>query len=76
MTHTTNTSKKAIENSASTGEETNTEEGATTMPAGNAIPHNQALHSPFQYSGMVVPYVKGPKMDWTLDDALHSRFIS
>ena len=24
---------------------------------------------------MMVPYVKGPKMDWTIDDALHSRFI-
>ena len=24
---------------------------------------------------MMVPYVEGPKMDWTVDDALHSRFI-
>ena len=28
-----------------------------------------------QYSGMMVPYVDGLKMDWTADDALHSRFI-
>ena len=62
-----------MENSASTGEETHTEEGAT--PPGNAIPHNQAPHSPFQYSGIMVPYVEGLKMDWTVDDALHSRFI-
>ena len=32
-------------------------------------------HPHFQYSGMMVPYVDGPKMDWTIDDALHSRFI-
>ena len=62
-----------MENSASTGEETHTEEGATAT--GNAVPHNQAPHSPFQYSGMMVPYVKGSKMDWTVDDALLSRFI-
>ena len=24
---------------------------------------------------MMVPYVEGPKMDWTIDDALHSTFI-
>ena len=23
----------------------------------------------------MVPYVEGPKMDWTVDDVLHSRFI-
>ena len=23
---------------------------------------------------MMVPYVEGPKMDWTVEDALHSRF--
>ena len=75
MTCTTNTSKKVMENSASTGEETHTEEGATATPPGNEINHNQAPHSPFQYPGMMVPYVNGPKMDWTIDDALHSRFI-
>ena len=37
MTHTTNTSMKAMENSASTGEETHTDEGATAAPPGNAI---------------------------------------
>ena len=63
-----------MDNQASTKEETYTEEGATTPP-GNTIPHNQATHSPFPYSGMMVPYVEGPKMDWTVDDALHSRFI-
>ena len=75
MTHTTNTSKKAIGNSASTEEEPYTEEGATATPPGNTIPHNQAPNSPFPYSRMMVPYVEGPKMDWTVDDALHSRFI-
>ena len=75
MTHTTNTSKKAMENPASTGEETYTEEGATATPPGIEIPHNEAPHSPFQYSGMMVPYVKGLKMDWTIDDALHYRYI-
>ena len=64
-----------MENPASTGEETYTEEGATATPPGNAIPHNQAPHSPFQYSGMMVPYVEGPKMNWTVDDAPHTRFI-
>ena len=24
---------------------------------------------------MMVPYVEGPKLDWTIDGALHSRFI-
>ena len=75
MTHTTNTSKKAMENPASTEEETYTEEGATATPPGNEIPHNQAPHSPFPYSGILVPYVEDPKMDWTIDNALHSRFI-
>ena len=47
MTHTTNTSKKAMENPASTEKEIYTEEGATATPPGNEIPHNQAPHSPF-----------------------------
>ena len=75
MTHTTNTSKKAMGNSASTGEGTHTEEGATATHPGNAIPHNQAPHSHFQYSGIMVPYVEGLKIDWTVDNAIHSRFI-
>ena len=75
MTCTTNTSKKAMKNSASTEEETYTEEGATPTTLGNEIPHNQAPHSPFPYSGMMVPYAEGLKMNWTIDDALHSRFI-
>ena len=41
MTPTTNTSKKAMENPASTEEETYTEEGATATPPGIEIPHNQ-----------------------------------
>ena len=69
MTHTTNTSKKAMENPTYTEEETYTEEGATATPPGNEIPHNQAPHSPFPYSGFMIPYVEGPKMDWTVDDA-------
>ena len=64
-----------MDNPASTEEETYTEEGATATPPGNTIPHHQAPHSPFPYSGMTVPYDEGPKMDWTVDDALHSRFI-
>ena len=75
MTGTTNTSKKAMENPASTEEETYIEEGTTATHPGNEISHNQAPHSPFPYSGMMVPYVEGPKMDWTIHDALHSRFI-
>ena len=74
MTHTTNTSKKAMENSPSTEEEIYTRRCNSTPP-GNEIPHNQAPHSPFPYSGMMVCYVEGLKMDWTIDDALHSRFI-
>ena len=64
-----------MDNPAYTEEETYTEEGATATLPGNTIPNNQAPHSPFPYSGMMVPYVEGPKMDWTVDDALHSRFI-
>ena len=56
-----------MENAASIGEETHTEEGATATPPGNEI--NQVPHSQFQYSGMMVPYVECPKMDWTIDDA-------
>ena len=75
MTHTTNISKKAMENPASTEEETHTEEGATATPQSNEIPHKKVPHSHFQYSGIMVPYVEGLKMDWTIDDGLHSRFI-
>ena len=46
-----------MENSASTGEETHTEEGATATPPDNVINHNQPPHSQFQYPGMIVPYV-------------------
>ena len=63
-----------MKNPASTEEETHTEEGAIATPPGNEIHHNQIPLSHFQYSGMMVPYVEGPKMDWTIDDALHSRF--
>ena len=52
-----------MEYPASTGEETNTEEGATAIPPGNEINHNQVPHSHFQYPGMMVPHVEGPKMD-------------
>ena len=64
-----------MDNPVSTGEETHTEEGATATPPGNEINHNQAPHSQLQYPGIMVLYVEGPKMDWTIDDALHSRFI-
>ena len=64
-----------MEHPASTGEKTNTKDGATVTPPGNKIHHNQVPPSHFQYSGMMVPYVDGLKMDWTIDDALHSRFI-
>ena len=47
MTRTTNTSKKSMENPASTEEKTYTEEGATATPPGIKNPHNQAPHSPF-----------------------------
>ena len=40
MTCTTNTSKKAMENPASTEKETHTEEGATATPPGNKIHYN------------------------------------
>ena len=50
-----------MDNSASTEEVTYTEEGATATPPGNTLPHNQATHPPFLYSGMMVPYVEGPK---------------
>ena len=36
-----------MENPASTGEETYTEDGATAIPPGINIPHNQAPNSPF-----------------------------
>ena len=42
MTHTTNTSKKAMDNPASTEEETYTEEGATATLSGIELPHNQS----------------------------------
>ena len=64
-----------MENTASIGGETHTEEGATAIPPGNEINHNQVPHSQFQYPGVMVLYFKGPQMDWTLDDALHSRLI-
>ena len=65
-----------MEHPVSTGEKkTNTEDGATATPPGNEIHHNQVTPSHFQYSGMMVPYVDGLKVDWTVDDALHSRFI-
>ena len=61
-----------MENPVSIGEETHTEESATATPPGNEI--NQVPHSQFQYSGMMVPYVEGPKMDWTIVDAFHFRW--
>ena len=64
-----------MDNPASTDEETNTEEGVAATPQGKETPPNQVTYSPYPYSGMMVPYVEGPIMDWTLDDALHSRFI-
>ena len=38
MTHTTNTSKKAMDNPASTDKETNTEEGVAAIPQGKETP--------------------------------------
>ena len=73
MTHKTNTSIEAMENPASIGEETYTEEDATATPPGDEI--TQVPHSQFHYPGLMVPYVEGPKMDWTTDDTLHSRSV-
>ena len=64
-----------MDNPASTEEETYTEEGAAAIPQGKETPPNLVPYSPYPYSGMMVPYIEGPKMDWTVDDALHSRFI-
>ena len=54
MTCTANTSRKAMENPASTGEETHTEEGATGTPPGNEIHHNQVphLHQAQKWTGL------------------------
>ena len=62
-----------MENPASIGEETHTEEGATATSPGNEF--TQVPHSQFHYPGPIVPYVKGPKVDWTIDYVLHSRFV-
>ena len=62
-----------MENPASKGEETNTEEGETATPPGNEISH--VPNPQFHYPGPMVPYVEGPKMDQTIDNALHSRSV-
>ena len=73
MTHTTTTSRKAMENPASEGEETHTQESATATPQGNKF--NHVPNPQFHYPGPMVPYVEGPKMDWTVDNGLHSKFL-
>ena len=62
-----------MENPASEGEETHMLEGETATLPGNEINHipNPQSH----YPGLMVHYVEGPKMDWTIDNALHSRFV-
>ena len=32
------------------------------------------MHQPV-YSSMYMPYIEGPKMDWTVNDALYHRFL-
>ena len=73
MTCTTTTSKKAMANPTSEGEETHTKEGAEATPPGIEI--NHVPNPQFHYAGPMVPYVESPKMDWTIDDAFHSRFM-
>ena len=73
MTHTTTISKKAMENPASEGEETHTKECAIATSPGTEI--NHVPNPQFYYPGLVVPYAEGPKIDWTIDDGLHSRFV-
>ena len=72
MTHTITISRKAIENPASEGDETHTKECVTVMPPGNEI--NHIPNPQFHYPGLIVPYV-GLRMDWTIYNALHSRFV-
>ena len=62
-----------MENQASIVEDTHIEEGATAKPPGNEISH--VPKSQFHYPGPIVPYVEGPRMDWTVDDAFNSRFV-
>ena len=53
-----------MENPTSEREETHTKEGAKATP-----PHNEVSHVPnpqYHYPGLMVPYVEGPKMDWTI----------
>ena len=60
-------------NPASEGEETHTEKRATATPQGNEI--NHVPNPQFHHPGPMVPYVEGHKIDWTVDNAFHSRFV-
>ena len=37
-------------------------------------PSNPQAHQPV-YPSMYMPYIEGPKMDWTVNDALYHRFL-
>ena len=36
-------------------------------------PHPNALQP--TYTNMYMPYIEGPKMDWTVNDALYHRYL-
>ena len=33
------------------------------------------FNPPQAFPSMFMPYIEGPKMDWTVNDGLHSRFL-
>ena len=33
------------------------------------------IRPPQAHTSMYVPYIEGPKMNWTVDDSLYNRFI-
>ena len=64
----TETEEEARHNETSIHEKSEPEQKVSTNH-----PHPNAPQ--LVYTDMYMPYIKGPKMDWTLNDALHYRFL-
>ena len=57
-----------------TRENVNTEE-ETSYEQESDTEQEVFIRPPQAHTGMYVPYIEGPKMNWTVDDSLYNRFI-
>ena len=51
------------------------EQEETSSDHEQEIDQKVTLNPPQAFPSMFIPYIEGPKMDWTVNDSLYNRFL-